>query len=162
MKDIFIDNNIAKNFATPLDKNYKDLIDWLNNYDEESVKKDSTVKDTFAHLVVSQKLLKEYLDSSKNSSKPNAIPSLINRLIIQGRLIKKTKNEIEDFTNKHFTKTITRKLLSNEEDHCHIVTVLLSQRKICLTYDKNLTKDLDNFPGFNPIVKKRPEEINYK
>src|SRR5690554_5087022 len=102
MKDIFIDNNVAKNFATPLDSNYKDLIKWLNEFDADIVEKDPKKIGNYAHLVVSQKLLVEYLKSSRNCSKPNAIPSIINRLTIQGRLIKKTKTEIEAFQKKYF------------------------------------------------------------
>lgn len=162
MKDIFIDNNVAKNFATPLDSNYKDLIKWLNEFDADIVEKDPKKIGNYAHLVVSQKLLVEYLKSSRNCSKPNAIPSIINRLTIQGRLIKKTKTEIEAFKKKYFSKKIENGLLSNKEDHCHIVTVLISKRKLCLTYDDNLTADLTVFPGHSVTVEKRPENVNYK
>jgi hypothetical protein len=162
MKDIIIDNNVAKNFATPLDSNYKDLIEWINEFDSDLVEKEPDKKIQFAHLVVSQKLLIEYLRSSGDSSKPNAIPSIINRLTQQGRLIKKTKDEINNFISQSFSKKIEKNLLSNIEDHCHIVTVLLSERKLCLTYDENLTKDLASFPGYNAIVEKRPEKLNYK
>lgn len=162
MKDIFIDNNIAKNFATPIDQNYKDLIQWINEFDEDLVVQNPDLIKNFAHLVVSQKLLKEYLSSSYNSSKINAIPSIINRLTREGRLIKKTKDEIENFISVHFSKAVLKNLKSNKEDHCHIVTVLLSNRKLCLTYDQNLSLDLNCFPGFSAKVKKRPEEINYK
>jgi hypothetical protein len=162
MKDIFIDNNVAKNFATPLDKNYKELIAWINNYDQELVDNEPDRKIEYAHLIVSQKLLIEYLKSSKDTSKPNAIPSIINRLTQQGRLIKKTKTEISNLTSQIFTKRVTNNLLSNIEDHCHIVTVLLSERKLCLTYDENLTKDLVNFPGYLVTVEKRPEKLTYK
>ena len=162
MKDIFIDNNVAKNFATPIDENYKALIIWINDYDSELVDKDPVKKDDFAHLVVSQKLLVEYLNSSKDCSKLNAMPSIINRLTQQGRIIKKSKAEINTFTAKHFSKKLIGSLLSNHEDHCHIVTVLLSNRKLCLTYDENLAKDLNNFPGYTVLVEKRPEKLLYK
>lgn len=162
MKDIFIDNNIAKNFATPLDPHYKELILWINEFDSELVEKEPEKLLEFAHLVVSQKLLIEYLKSSKDCSKPNAIPSIINRLQIQGRIQKKTKAEIEEFKNQFFSKKIENNLLSNAEDHCHIVCVLLSNRKLCLTYDENLAKDLEGFPGHNVTVDKRPENLNYK
>src|SRR5258708_7194223 len=33
-KDIFIDNNVAKNFTNPADKEYKEIINWLKEYDE--------------------------------------------------------------------------------------------------------------------------------
>lgn len=162
IKDIFIDNNIAKNFATPIDPNYKELISWLKEFDQDKIKSNPSLILNYAHLVVSQKLLKEYLDSSKNTNKPNAIPSIIDKLSREGRLIKKSKKEIENFRSNYFSKTILKNLLSNKEDHCHIITILLSERKFCLTYDHNLTYDLENFPKFNVIVKKRPEELDYK
>lgn len=162
MKDIFIDNNVAKNFATPLDKHYKDLITWINEFDKELVDNNPNLIVNYAHLVVSQKLLTEYLSSSYNSSKTNAIPVIISRLTIQGRLIKISKKEIDYFISEKFSKTIIKKLKSNVEDHCHLVAVLLSNRKLCLTYDKNLSKDLNSFPGYTVVVRRRPEDINYR
>ncbi|HAY3563130.1 TPA: hypothetical protein JRW62_002132 [Elizabethkingia meningoseptica] len=162
MKDIFIDNNVAKNFATPVDPHYKNLIEWINEFDKELVEKHPDKKREFAHLVVSQKLLAEYLSSSRDCSKPSAIPAIVNRLTIEGRILKKTKKEIEDFQSKYFTKTISKSLHSNTEDHVHIVCVLLSNRKLCLTYDENLTKDLSNFPKHTVIISERPEKLNYK
>lgn len=162
MKDIFIDNNIAKNFATPLDPHYKDLIEWINEFDKELVERSPEKKQDFAHLVVSQKLLVEYLNSSRDCSKPTAIPAIVNRLTIEGRIVKKSKKEIEEFQNKHFTKAVLRSLNSNSEDHVHIVCVLLSNRKLCLTYDCNLTKDLSNFPKYTVTISERPENLGYK
>jgi hypothetical protein len=162
MKDILIDNNVAKNFATPIDQNYKDLIEWINEFDEDLVKKKPNKVLEYAHLVVSQKLLVEYLNSSRDCSKPNAIPSIINRLTREGRLQKKSKIEIEKFKSDNFSKKTLKNLLSNQEDHCHIVSVLISNRKMCLTYDDNLIKDLNKFPGHKVTVEKRPENLNYK
>jgi len=162
MKDIFIDNNVAKNFATPIDKHYKDLIAWINEFDQDLVENNPHLISNYAQLIVSQKLLKEYLSSSYNSSKINAIPMIINRLTREGRLKKISKTEIDCFISDNFSKTVKRNLKSNVEDHCHIVVVLLSVRKLCLTYDKNLSIDLTNFPGHTVSVKKRPEELIYR
>lgn len=153
-KDIFIDNNIAKNFANPIDSNYKELISWLNKFDKNS--------QLNAHLVVSNALLKEYLDSSRNCSKSSSIPALISKLTMEGRLKKFKNNEIKDFQNQHFTKTISRSLLSNNKDHPHIAIVLMSARKYALTLDHDFFRDLQSFPRFNVTVAKRPEDIDYK
>ena len=161
MKDIFIDNNLAKNFATPLDPNYKTLIKWLFAYDAEDVKNNPENIENYAHLVVNQKLLSEYNRSSRGCAKSTAITTIISRLTIQGRLIKVSKSEIELFNRQYITKKVTSSLNSNAEDHVHIPTVLLSVRKMALTYDVNLAADLLKVPGFNPIVKARPEELNY-
>jgi hypothetical protein len=162
MKDIFIDNNVAKNFASPVDENYKKLIAWINDFDPKRVKDDPTKILDYAHLVVSQKLLVEYVSSSRDCSKPNAMPVLVNKLLREGRLQKKSKSDISEFKLMNFKKSVSGSLLSNTEDHCHIVTVLLSNRKMCLTYDENLTHDLKTFPGFEVLVEKRPERLNYK
>ena len=162
MKDILIDNNVAKNFATPIDPHYKDLIEWINEFDEDLIKEEPDRIYDYAHLVVSQKLLVEYKKSSRDCAKLNAIPNIINRLTREGRLQKKTKEEIEEFKSNYFSKRVLKGLLSNQEDHCHIVSVLISNRKMCLTYDDNLSKDLNDFPGHQVTVEKRPENLNYK
>ena len=46
MKDIFIDNNVASRFKNPADEEYKKLLNWITEK---------------GHLVLSQKLLKEYI-----------------------------------------------------------------------------------------------------
>lgn len=162
MKDIFIDNNIAKNFATPVDVEYKELIKWLIEYDSDKVLKNPAEKENYAHLVVNQKILVEYLRSSYNCHKATAIPTIIALLTKQGRIIKFDNNTIKEIKDKKFTKVILRKLLSNEEDHCHICTVINSSRKKALSNDENFTKDLSNFPGIKILVTDRPEKINYR
>jgi len=49
-KDIFIDNNVAKNFSNPADPEYKKLIKWLVKFDK------SIDIEENAHLVLSQKI----------------------------------------------------------------------------------------------------------
>ena len=154
MKDLFIDNNIAKNFANPVDSNYIELINWLTHYEKGSPDN--------AFLVVSNKLLKEYLDSLRNCSKPNSMPVIIAKLTREGRLNKFDNNLINVFQKEHFTKTIKKKLLSNEKDHPHLAIVLMSVRKYALTIDHNFYRDLANFTGFNVVVKKKPENLNYR
>jgi hypothetical protein len=51
-KDIFIDNNIAKNFSNPLDPDYKKLIKWLREFNDDDPKIHNN-----AYLMVSNKLL---------------------------------------------------------------------------------------------------------
>lgn len=125
MKGIFIDNNIAKNFANPIDPNYKELINWLLTFDKTKLKEEN------AHLAVSQKLLVEYLKSSRNCAIPSSIPMIIGKLTREGRLNKISNAELRAFTNQYFTKKVFKKLQSNAEDHPHIATVLLYKPKIC-------------------------------
>ena len=148
-KDIFIDTNIACNFANPMDKNYKDLIAWLN--DDHEIKSGQT--DDRAYLVVSKKLLQEYCAS---------LPVLVARLQQSNRLVVVTNQQISDFKNAHFKKSIVNKMQSNSEDREHIPVALFSERKFVLTNDGKFAHDLNLFPGFSVTCSNRPEKIPYR
>ncbi|KAA6344231.1 hypothetical protein EZS27_008124 [termite gut metagenome] len=157
-KDIFIDNNIAGKFANPQDAEYIRLTEWLMHYD---VSKDSENKDEYAHLVVSNKLLKEYYRSSMSAQSDTTISVIIDKLTREGRLIIIRNDRIKEFKDKHYTKAVERKLHCNNEDREHLPLVFLSDRKYALSYDGNFIYDLEYFPGFRVLVKKRPEELPY-
>jgi len=157
-KDIFIDNNIASKFSNPQDKEYIKLTEWLMFYDQN----DSLNKDNYAHLVVSKKLLVEYSRSSLNAISDTSIPSIVDKLLREDRLIVVSNQQIKDFQTIHYSKAVLRKLRSNNEDREHLPLVLLSDRKFALSYDDNFIYDLLNFAGFIVVVKKRPEEIQFK
>ena len=61
-----------------------------------------------------------------------------------------------------FPKHIIQRLLSNQPDHVHIKVVILSHRKYAVTMDKNLLRDLNDFPKYRIQAVERPEEINYR
>ena len=157
-RDIFIDNNIACRFSNPVDQNYKALVSWLN--DNHVIPND--LEDDRAYLVVSNKLLKEYLASCRGAFATNAIPNIVNKLTREGRLIKISNEQINTFKSTYFSKTVEKKLASNAEDRNHIPVVLLSERKMALTNDDKFASDLVNFPGFTVIVSDRPEQLPYK
>lgn len=154
MKDLFIDNNIAKNFSNPMDPEYKKLIGWLMNYDESK-------QAAHAHLVVSHKLLNEYYRSARDAQSGTSIPTIIQKLTREGRLIKISNEEIKAFQRQYFTQKIKRKLTSNREDWDHLALVLLSVRKYGLSLDDALVNDLRDFPGFVVWLEKRPEDLPY-
>ena len=153
MKDIFIDTNIACRFSNPMDPHLKDLLDWLMADGDE---------DNRAYLVVSKKLLREYLSSCRGAYGETSLPVLINKLTQEGRIENITNSQIQLFKEQYFTKTIDKKLRSNNEDRNHIPVVMLSERKLALTNDDNFTYDLTHFPGFTVVVSDRPEKIPYK
>jgi uncharacterized membrane protein len=156
-KDIFIDNNIASRFKNPADPEYIKLRDWLVLYRE--IKEGE--EDTNAHLVVSNKLLNEYSRSNQNIKDGQNIILIIGRLQRQGRLIKIDNQTIKNFQKEHFTKKIESKLYCNHEDREHIPVVLLSHRKYALSIDDAFVNDLLNFPKFQALACKRPEEMPY-
>ena len=154
MKDIIIDNDCAsKHFASPVDPEYIKLINWLLYFEEDS--------ENNAHLVISNKLLKEYIDSCRNSTSPTSLPLIVFKLTKEERIIKFSNNEIKEFIRKYFTKKITRKLTCNNNDRYHIPLVLMSYRKMALSEDKKFINDLINFPGFKVVVSSKPEDLKY-
>ena len=155
MKDIFIDDNIAKNFANPADPEYIKLIIWLLDY--------SANPNQDAYLVVSVKLLEEYAGTVGLCKYAQNIGVIVDKLNSQGRLVKKNNKEIRDFRDKHYTKRICNRLTcSTNDQNYHIPTVLLSNRRYALSIDNNFVNDLKSFPGFNVTVAKRPQHINYR
>jgi hypothetical protein len=154
-KDIFIDNNIAKNFSNPMDDEYKKLIQWVIKYNPKSLLDN-------AHLVVSNKLLGEYSRSVSYAAAGTNIWIIIDKLTKEGRLIKIKNADIKDFQREFFTKKVIKNLRSNKEDHDHIPVVLLSYRKYALSLDDDFIYDLVHFPGFTVIAEKRPEKLPYE
>lgn len=153
-KDIFIDNNIAKNFTNPLDPEYKKLIKWLITFDEKK-------KGHNAYLVVSNKLLAEYHRTSGLSYSLTNITVIIGKLQKEGRLIKISNQAIKEFKRQYFSKKVKKKLRCNQEDWEHIPVVLLSDRKYALSFDFKFIVDLENFPGFLVKVARRPQDLPY-
>lgn len=155
MKDIFIDNNIAKSFANPADPEYIKLIIWLLDY--------SANPNQDAYLVVSVKLLEEYAGTVGLCKDAQNIYLIVDKLTSQGRLIRKSNKEIRDFRNRYYTKRISNRLKcsTNDRDY-HIPTVLLSSRRYALSIDNDFVNDLLSFPGFTVTVAKRPQHINYR
>lgn len=142
--DIFVDNNVAKNFCNPADPHYKLFIKWLS---EEG------------YLVVSNKILSEYVSSTGGSQNATNIVAIIGRLTRDGRLIKFSHQDLNQLV---FKKRITRKLRSNAKDHEHIKVVLLSYRKLALSLDGNFRYDVNNFAGHQAVARARPEQLNYR
>lgn len=147
MKDIFVDNNIAKNFATPKDIEYKKFIDWLMKR---------------GCLVASIKLIHEYNRTCSDSYSCTSIAVIINRLISDKRIRIFRKIQIGNFKRIYYKSSVRRMLRSGYFDReYHIPTVLMSNRKYALVNDNNLRHDLNNFPGFTVLAEKRPEDLPY-
>ena len=157
-KDIFIDTNIVKNFKNPADPEYIKLIKWLLSYQKVEEGEEDTIN---AHLVVSKKLLGEYNRSNYDSRSNQNITTIISILTKQGRLLPKSNQEINVFKTKYFTKRIVNKLTCNIEDREHIPIILLSDRRYALAIDGPFVNDLLNFPKFQVLACKRPEEMPY-
>lgn len=153
-KDIFIDNNIAKNFSNPMGPQYRKLVKWLMKYDKNNLSLN-------AYLVVSQKLIGEYYNTASGDRGSTSIAVIIAKLTQEGRLSRFSNEKIKEFKRNHFKKAIVKKLRSNKKDHDHIPLVLLSDRKYALSQDKNFIYDLVHFPGFTVRAEKRPERLPY-
>lgn len=157
-KDIFIDTNIASRFQNPADPEYIKLIKWLLSYQKVEEGEEDTIN---AHLVVSKKLLGEYNRSNYDSKSNQNIITIISVLTKQGRIPPRSKQDIDNFKRKYFTKRNVNKLTCNQEDREHIPFILLSDRKYALAIDGPLVNDLLNFPKFRVLACKRPKDLPY-
>jgi hypothetical protein len=154
VKDIFIDNNVASRFSRPADEEYKKLLRWLLEYNEEPEKD--------AYLVVSKKLEEEYIGSSQHALSTTSIPYIVEILRRQDRLNFFEKTEIDAFLQTYSTKQVRKKLRGIKKDWNHLAIVMLSDRKMAITIDDDFAYNLYHFPGFTTIVSKRPENLDYK
>ncbi len=145
IKDLFIDNSCSKHFCNPVKQQYKDLINWIFN-------------DPDAHLNVSTKLIAEYHRSNLNSTSGTSLPSIVDFLTRNHRLLKIPNTVIRQFVKKNFKK---KRFRSNYSDHEYIVVVVHSNRKLALTEDRNLAHDLGNYSGVSISVADCPSKINY-
>lgn len=158
MRDIFIDACIAnKYFSNPPNDHFKNLIRWL-------LKRDMEYPENNAYLVVSPKLVNEYIGGCRDSYMAGtSIAVIYNKLLSEDRLNRKTNDEIKTFHQNHFTNKVTKNLRCNAKDRDHLPIVFLSNRKMVLSEDNNFLNDLVNFPGFGKhvIAAKSPENIPY-
>jgi hypothetical protein len=143
MKDILVDNNIAKNFCNPLDEEYKRFIKWL--FCEGS-------------LVVSTQLIVEYHSSCERSGSLTNVMAIIDKQQKEGRLRHFSSKDLRSFK---FKPKDERQLLSNKKDRSHIKAVMLSRRKFALSRDQKFRADVNNFPGYSARAEARPEDIPY-
>ncbi len=155
MKDIFIDNNIAKNFTNPVDTNYQKLISWLLHFEESKI-------ECCAHLVLTNKILQEYKNSNRNNFNSQNIILIIGKLTEQRRL-----NFIENKILKKykFPTNIEKKICCLGKDKIHLKAILLSHRKIALIIDSKFRNAVNSHPKVNKIKPKaesRPEDLDYE
>ncbi len=143
MKDIFVDNNIAQNFARAKDSHYRKFCTWLYNT---------------GCLVVSNKLIQEYISSNRDCHIHLGIASIIDAQTRDGRLNRIKNSQLRQF---RFQQNIKRSFRSNHRDHEFIKLVLLSFRKLALTIDQNLAYDIKHYPRYSCKVSSRPECIPY-
>ena len=156
VKDIFIDNNIAKDFANPPNSNYQDLMDWL-------IKKHKNPENN-AFLVLSKKLLNEYYGSMTQVKSAENIIIIVKTLTEEGRIQNFTLPKIKEFKRKHYKKRLETSLDLKRlgKDREHIPIILLSCRKYALILDNKFINAIKNFPKFKATAEKKPENLPYK
>lgn len=142
--DLFVDSNLSGHFARPVKPKYRQLIRWL-------------MKE--GCLVVCRSLVREYVTAVRGAESQTTLPAIVNRLQRDGRLTHFSKNELQAFRIK---PSAQRRLRSNRADHDFIKIVLLSDRKIGLSKDRNLARDINDFPGYEAQVASTPSKIDYR
>lgn len=162
MRDIFIDADIACKIHKPLD-GYEQFVEWLLYNGEDKSKN--------AFLVVSNKILKDWFGRPGSSTATkNSIAAIYEQLNREYRLNKITNKDLDNFCKQHITpNNIWRKLTckrKGSEDPFHFMAIYLSNRKMALTEDINLTNDLMTIkiPKIDIDIKvaSTPNELDYK
>lgn len=143
MKDVLIDNCVAKNFCNPMDPEYRRFIAWLAS---EGV------------VVVTQSLLVEYHRSTGASNSPTNIVVILNKLMAEGRFRKIGKRELDALK---IPSHIRRNWSCNVEDHVNVKAVVLSVRKYALSLDDRFRADVNAFPGVGARAERRPQDLPY-
>ena len=143
MEDIVIDNNVAKNFANPMDQDYKAFIKWLFNK---------------GSLAVCSKLIREYNLTSQLCKSDTNICIILDYLTKRGRLNNISNDRLRLF---NIPKRILKTLRSHAKDRFLIKIVLLSFRKLLITLETNLQFDINNYPGYSAIAVSSPCDIPY-
>ena len=143
--DLFIDSNISGHIAKPPDDHYRDLIRWL-----------------FAEgcLVICRSLRREYCDAVRGSGLGRmTLPVIVGQLTRAGRLKRYSKKDLKRFLIK---ERVAKRLLSNRADHDYIKIVMMSDRKLALTEDKKLRRDINDFPKYRARGYRHPADFNYR
>lgn len=154
LRDIFVDNCIAKNFCNPQDPEYLKLYKWLLAYDPR-------LGDKNAHLVLSKKILNEYCETCSASGSNSSIWVIVDRVTRQGRRVNISNEQIKDFKKRYFKGRALRNLRCSTRDRDHLPAVLLSDRKFALSRDREFVYDINNFPGFTARAARRPQNLPY-
>jgi hypothetical protein len=104
-------------------------------------------------LTVSTYLLKEY--SGVGSQHIAALIDTL-RSSIPPRFNKIDKRIVDTFNDRHFRYNC------NTEDHCHVKLVMLSFRRLALSQDPDLVRDVNRFPRYNAHASNRPSALPYE
>ncbi|HET6806377.1 MAG TPA: hypothetical protein VFH59_13150 [Frateuria sp.] len=142
MKDIFVDDCVAVRLENPVDEKLKSFLEWLWRH---------------GTLVVTNKILVEY-GASLDAGSSNFFV-ILNECIKHERILKIDNDQLKAL---RFSKRVERSLLSNRKDWWHIKAVLLSPRKLALSFDNNFLRDVNGFPGAAARASRSPDDLPYK
>lgn len=143
VKDIFVDDCVAVRLENPLDPKLHGFLIWLESE---------------GSLVVTKKIVAEYSASLSRGGSSTFI-ALLSKLQRQGRQVFISSKELKDF--KIPPKT-SRKLKSNKKDWWHLKAVIISPRKIALSFDNNFISDVNGYPGCSANASSDIAQLNYK
>lgn len=142
MKDIFVDDCVAVRMENPLDPNLIGFTRWLS--------RDGV-------LVTSKKVLGEY-GASLSSGGSSTFLTIVERLGREGRVNFISNEQLKGF---RFSKATERTLGSNRKDWPHIKAVILSSRKLALSYDVEFCRDVNEFPRVRALASRNPSDLRY-
>lgn len=142
-KEIFVDDCVAVRLENPLDPKLRNFLLWLSEH---------------GSLVLSPKIIAEYAASLSRGGSSTFI-ALLSKLQRENRQVHFSNEQLKNFS---FAKKMKRNLRSNEKDWWHLKAVLLSPRKIALSFDCSFIFDVNNFPGYGASASSVADDLRYK
>lgn len=143
MRDIVIDNCIAKNFCNPITGDLRTFVTWLRDH---------------GTLAVTQRLLVEYYSSTGSATSATNICALIEHLKLEKRFVRFSKTQLEEVDiPQHYEN----RMRCNFHDRSLVRAVALTVRRIAISDDDNFRYDVNNLPGYNAVAVRGPAEIDY-
>lgn len=106
-----------------------------------------------------QSLIREYVTAVRGATSQTTLVAIVDRLQRDGRVKRLSKSELRAFRLPTSAKRLLR---SNRADHDFIKVVLLSDRKLGVSEDRDLAYDINNFPGHHAHVARAPSKIDYR
>lgn len=143
LKDIFVDDCVAARLENPMDPRLRGFLQWLESE---------------GALVLSQKIIAEYKGSLAGRGSSTFI-ALLSKLQRDGRQFFADNETLKQFG---IPRRIERSLRSNRKDWWHIRAVLLSPRKLAISFDRNFVRDLNDYPGVGARASHRVTDLPFR
>lgn len=143
IRDVFVDDCVAARLENPLDPKLRGFLSWLRER---------------GSLVLSKKIVAEYHGSLSRGGSSTFI-AVLSQLQREGREVFFSNEVLKAYK---FSKALERTLRSNKKDWWHLKAVVLSPRRLAVSFDVAFLADINSFPGVVAKASRDPESLDYR